>query len=221
MIHITCSIMLCRFARSKGNPDDSGHMEPSRFSARRGCGLSLRLGPVREPNESKRPVEFVGTAESIDVYRTEARGKQKVQSLGSRRPSSLTLDVTGRYLFAVNEIDTFQGLPTGSVESYAVDPGSGHLTLISRKPLSLSATMPTGLALSPDGRVLVVAVYGGGLYNVASCRFQWRDWRRSLRSLKRLARAFTGIGNRQHIHIRSCSILPAGFSSVPTTVQIA
>ena len=56
--------------------------------------------------------------------------------------ATLTLDITGRYLFAVNEIDEFQGLPTGSVESYRIEPSAGHLGLISRVPLSLSATMP-------------------------------------------------------------------------------
>ncbi len=113
-------------------------------------------------------IEYVGTAESIDVYRTDAGRKRKLQSLPSPHPSSLTLDATGRYLFAVNEIDSFQRLPTGSVESYLVEPSNGHLGLISRVPLSLSATMPRQLALSPNRRFLVVAVYGGGLYNVLS-----------------------------------------------------
>ncbi|MFL6447941.1 MAG: lactonase family protein [Bryobacteraceae bacterium] len=115
-------------------------------------------------------IDYVGTAESIDVYSTEAGQKRKLQSLASRHSSSLTLDTTGRHLFAVNEIDEFQGLPTSSVESYAVEPGTGHLRLTSRRPLSLSATLPKGLALSPNGQHLVVAVYGGGLYSVLSVR---------------------------------------------------
>jgi 6-phosphogluconolactonase len=121
--------------------------------------------PVRGKQFS-RSIEYVGTAESIEVYRTEAAQKRKVQSLVSQHPSSLTLDVIGQYLFAVNEIDNFQGLPTGSVESYRIEPITGQLSLISRVPLSLAATMPRQLALSPDGRFLVVAVHGGGLYNV-------------------------------------------------------
>ena len=111
-------------------------------------------------------VEYVGTADSIDVYRREAGHKRKVQSLASQHPSSITLDVTRKYLFAVNEIAEFQGLPTGSVESYEIEPISGHLGLISRVPLSLSATLPRHLAFSPVRRFLVVAVHGGGLYNV-------------------------------------------------------
>lgn len=121
--------------------------------------------PIRA-TELSPSIEYVGTAESIDVYRTEAGQKRKVQSLPSQHPSSITIDVSRKYLFAVNEIAEFHGLPTGSVESYRMEPGSGHLDLISRVPLSLSATMPRGLAFSPDRRFLVVAVRGGGLYNV-------------------------------------------------------
>jgi 6-phosphogluconolactonase (cycloisomerase 2 family) len=113
-----------------------------------------------------RSVKYVGTADRIDVYRTEGGQKRKLQTVASRRPTSLTLDSARKYLFALNEVDTFEGLPTGSIESYRIEPETGHLKLVTRTPLSLSATMPRQFALSPDGRFLVVAVYGGGLYNV-------------------------------------------------------
>ena len=128
--------------------------------------ISASASLAMSEKESSRSVTYVGTAESIEVHRTEAGEKRKLQSLASERPLSLTLDITGQYLFAVNEIGAFQGLPTGSVESYRIEPVTEHLSLINRVPLSLSATMPKQLALSPDGRCLVVAVYGGGLYNV-------------------------------------------------------
>lgn len=143
----------------------------SRRALLRGAAAISASGPLlmkaREPNGA---VKYVTTAESIDVYRTQAGQSRKIQSLPSQHPSSLTLDITGRYLFALNEIEDFQGLPTGSVESYNVDPGTGKLDRISRSPLSLSATMPSQLTLSPDGQHLVVAVYGGGLYNVLLVR---------------------------------------------------
>jgi 6-phosphogluconolactonase (cycloisomerase 2 family) len=87
-------------------------------------------------------------------------------ALPALKHNAIALDAGGEFLFAVNEISEFQGLPTGSVESYAVEPGSGHLTLVTRAPLSLSATLPRHLALSPDGRYLVVTAFGGGCYNV-------------------------------------------------------
>jgi 6-phosphogluconolactonase (cycloisomerase 2 family) len=78
----------------------------------------------------------------------------------------LALDEARHRLFVVNEIEEFEGLPTGSVESYAVSLKTGRIELLSRRGLSLSATRPKQLAVSPDGAFLVVAVYGGGAFNV-------------------------------------------------------
>jgi 6-phosphogluconolactonase (cycloisomerase 2 family) len=57
-------------------------------------------------------------------------------------------------------------LPRGTVEAFHVDPLDGRLTLVGRTPLSLSATHPRHLALSPDGKLLAVAAYGGAIYNL-------------------------------------------------------
>jgi len=105
-------------------------------------------------------VQYAGTNDAIEV---RARGRV-IQRVASERPVSLCL--SGNFLFAVNQIAEFQGLPSGSVESFSVDAATGCLTRVSRQGLSLSATMPKSLTVSPDGRHLVVAVYGGGSYNV-------------------------------------------------------
>jgi 6-phosphogluconolactonase (cycloisomerase 2 family) len=52
------------------------------------------------------------------------------------------------------------------VEAYGIDPSTGRLELKNRVALSLSGILPRDLAISPDGRSLVVAVHGGGAYNV-------------------------------------------------------
>ena len=59
-----------------------------------------------------------------------------------------------------------EGLPQGTVEAFHIDPFDGRLTLLGRTPLSLSATHPRHLALSPDGKLLAVAAYGGAIYNL-------------------------------------------------------
>jgi 6-phosphogluconolactonase len=66
----------------------------------------------------------------------------------------------------VNEIDTYRGLPRGAVEAFTIDVRNGRLTKLNQQPLSLSGTMPRDLAISPDGLHAVIAVYGGGAYNV-------------------------------------------------------
>jgi 6-phosphogluconolactonase (cycloisomerase 2 family) len=89
-----------------------------------------------------------------------------VQTIPSEHPTALALHPSQHFLYAVNEIDSYQGLPLGTVEAYGIDPRGGHLTLLNRQPLSLSGTLPRHLAVSPDGRNVVVALHGGGAYNV-------------------------------------------------------
>jgi 6-phosphogluconolactonase len=90
--------------------------------------------------------------------------------VASAAPSSLVLDASERFLYAVNEVNEYEGLPTGTVEAYAVDEADGSLKLVNRQKLSLSATSPRHAAVSPDGTALVVAVHGGGAYNVLPLR---------------------------------------------------
>ena len=87
-------------------------------------------------------------------------------AVASAAPSSLALDASESFLYAVNDVDEYEGLPTGTVEAYAIDGANGTLQLVNRQKLSLSATAPRHVAVSPDGRALVVAVHGGGAYNV-------------------------------------------------------
>ncbi len=65
-----------------------------------------------------------------------------------------------RVSYRAHDVDEFEGLPRGTVDVYA-----GPL-LVHRQPLSLSATRPRSVVISPDNRYLVVAAYGGGVYNV-------------------------------------------------------
>ena len=112
---------------------------------------------------------FVGTmrdSQGIHVYATDGGGWRLRQTIASESPISLALHPEGGLLYALNEISVFQGLPSGSVEAYRVDGKTGLLTLLGRQALSLSATMPRQLAVAPDGESLVVAVHGGGAYNL-------------------------------------------------------
>jgi 6-phosphogluconolactonase len=104
----------------------------------------------------------------FDLRDEELRGGQWRQAgvAASAAPSSLMLDASERFLYAVNEVDEYEGLPAGTVEAYAIDEADGSLKLVNRQRLSLSATAPRHAAVSPDGKTLVVAVHGGGAYNV-------------------------------------------------------
>ncbi|MDP9992319.1 6-phosphogluconolactonase (cycloisomerase 2 family) [Variovorax boronicumulans] len=105
-------------------------------------------------------------SKGIYVLAMRDSGWTPVQTVASANPSFLAVHPSRRFLYAINEIDTYQGLPTGTAEAYAIDANDGRLTLLNRQPLSLSGVIPAHLAVSPDGRALAVALYGGGAYNV-------------------------------------------------------
>jgi 6-phosphogluconolactonase len=113
-----------------------------------------------------------GNAKSEGIAAFDLRGGRwrRMGVVASAAPSSLALDAGERFLYAVNEVDEYEGLPSGTVEAYAIDAGDGSLRLLNRQRLSLSATAPRHAAVSPDGRALVVAVHGGGAYNVLPVR---------------------------------------------------
>jgi 6-phosphogluconolactonase len=55
------------------------------------------------------------------------------KTVGVTNPSYLAFDGTGRYLYAVNELKTFEGRPTGTVSAFAVDPVTGALEFLNRQ----------------------------------------------------------------------------------------
>jgi 6-phosphogluconolactonase len=126
----------------------------------------LRAGllPAKEPKFAY--VGTAGNADSVHVFEIAGERWRSQQVVPSRAPVSLALHPSGRTLFVLNEINEYQGLPSGSVEAYRVDDVTGQLELLGRQGLSLSATMPRQLAVAPDGKSLVVAVHGGGAYNL-------------------------------------------------------
>lgn len=131
-----------------------------------GMGTSLLAEPT---GRSQAKFAYIaakdGADEGIHTYAAGARSWHRLQTVESARPTSLTLSADRRTLYAVNEIDSHKGLPAGTVEAYAIE-ADGRLRLLNRRELALSAIHPQHAAVTPDGRQLVVAVRGGGAYNV-------------------------------------------------------
>lgn len=111
-------------------------------------------------------VALNGSSHEIGVFAIEGEHWKPTGAVASNYPSFLTLHTSERFLYAVNDVSRYNNLPTGAVEAYALDANDGSLTLLNRQPLSLSGTEPRHMAVSPDGHALVVAVHGGGAYNV-------------------------------------------------------
>jgi 6-phosphogluconolactonase len=110
---------------------------------------------------------YVASGEgSLHVFRLHGEVWTRTQQVPSPAPACVLLSPAQRTLYVANEVDVHEGLPRGTVEAFHVDPFDGRLTLLGRTPLSLSATRPRHLALSPDGKLLAVAAYGGAIYNL-------------------------------------------------------
>lgn len=110
---------------------------------------------------------LIGTytrGESLGLYRYrfdsgsgEIAGPLEVTRLSN--PSQLTLSPDGRHLFVVSEDGQEDDERSGTVSSYRVDPATGRLAPLSR--VSSAGECPTFSSLSPGGRFLFVANYGG------------------------------------------------------------
>jgi 6-phosphogluconolactonase len=79
-------------------------------------------------------------------------------------PSFLIASSNGRFVFAVNELQSFGGEASGSVTSFTVDPTTSKLEEISVQPTKGAG--PCHLTLDRTGRHLAVANYGGGNYSL-------------------------------------------------------
>ena len=74
-------------------------------------------------------------------------------------PSWLAFDRSRMHLYSANEMAT-PGTGSGSVSAYAVDRGTGQLTLLNT--VSSEGAGPAHLSIHPAGKHALVANYGGG-----------------------------------------------------------
>jgi 6-phosphogluconolactonase len=117
---------------------------------------------------------FVGTytggttgSEGIYAFRfDDATGTLTPRGLAvtTPNPSFLVASADRRVVFAVNELDNYEGATSGSVTSFAVDATAAKLSAIST--LSSRGAHPCHLELDKTGRFLGVANYTGGNYSL-------------------------------------------------------
>jgi 6-phosphogluconolactonase len=111
---------------------------------------------------------YVGTytghgSDGIYAYRfNPLKGKLSPLGLAAKteNPSFFTIDSAGRFLYAVNELDSFQNQPTGAVSVFEIDRQTGKLKLLQQ--ISSLGAAPAHLSLDKSGRYLMVANYNGG-----------------------------------------------------------
>ena len=111
-----------------------------------------------------------GKSEGIYVYRmdTESGALTLLHTVRAVNPSYVALDRGRRHLYAVNEVDQFEGKSSGAVSSFRIDPRTANLTYLNQEP-SLGAD-PCYVSLDHSGRFLLVANYTGGNVSVFPIR---------------------------------------------------
>jgi 6-phosphogluconolactonase len=130
------------------------------------CALvsSSGLLSAAEPGQL---VVYFGTythGRSQGIYRSRlelATGRLAAVELAAATPSPsfLAVDPRGRFLFAVNEIDNYEGDRTGSVSSFRIDPAGG-LTALNAQASGGAA--PCHVVVHPSGTHVLVANYASG-----------------------------------------------------------
>lgn len=93
----------------------------------------------------------------------------------AEEPVALVTHPDRRICYVLHDVGIHRALPRGYVSAYRVDnhrigDRGAQLAYLGSQPLSLSATFPRHLAISPDGQSLVVSAHGGGIFNLLPIR---------------------------------------------------
>ncbi|HZS08680.1 MAG TPA: lactonase family protein [Blastocatellia bacterium] len=135
------------------------------------CALVIAQSPDPPP-QGKATLVYIGAGgdkgKGIHLFRLQSVGTEVSQNvtlvpLGlaaeTPNPTFFELDLNRRLLFAVNEIDQFEGKPTGAVSAFSITP-TGKLTLINQRPSM--GPRPCHLALDGEARNLLATNCGDG-----------------------------------------------------------
>lgn len=85
-----------------------------------------------------------------------------------RSPAWFELSVDNRFLYAVNEIDSYGPDKSGSVTAYAIDKASGALRKLNS--VSSGGAIPCYVSIHPSGKFALVANWTGGTFSVIRIR---------------------------------------------------
>ena len=113
---------------------------------------------------------YVGTytedgTKSKGIYAYRYNGSTgEVTSLGlaaeTTNPSFVALHPTGKFLYAVNEVQNYKGPNSGGVSAFSVDPATGKLTFLNE--VASRGADPCYITVDRLGKHVLVANYTGG-----------------------------------------------------------
>lgn len=131
--------------------------------------LFATAAPAQKRVPNKPYLVYVGTytnkteSQGIYAYFFDP-GVGKLSPLGlaveSEDPSFLAVHPSGKYLYAVNEIDHFGATKSGAVSAFSIAPKTGKLTLLNQA--ATQGAGPCYISLDKTGKFALVANYDSG-----------------------------------------------------------
>jgi 6-phosphogluconolactonase len=130
----------------------------------------LSLGASATEPQKGKYLLYVGTytqdgskSKGIYAFRYDA-ATQEVTSLGlaaeTTNPSWVALHPNGRFLYAVNEVQNYNGPNSGGVSAFAIDRATGKLTFLNE--VASRGADPCYITVEQSGKYVLVANYTGG-----------------------------------------------------------
>jgi 6-phosphogluconolactonase len=126
-------------------------------------GTLVYVGTYTEPIRFGSGKILQGKGEGIHVYRLDdtSGALEPVRVVaGVVNPSYLAFDSAQRFLYAVNELKSYEGKPGGSVSAFGVAPKTGDLTFLNTRPTH--GTDPCHVLVNTKGSHVFVANFMSG-----------------------------------------------------------
>lgn len=114
---------------------------------------------------------FEGQGEGIHIYRMDpATGALRAHDTAGEieNPSYLAFHPAGRFLYAVNELKSYNGEPTGTLSAFSLDADTGRLQFINK--VATHGTDPCHVTVDGTGKYAFVANFASGSVAVLPIR---------------------------------------------------
>lgn len=130
--------------------------------------VAMTVGQPAVESTTRKYWVYVGTytgkdSKGIYAYRFDSESGTMAAiglAVEIENPSFLAVHPSGRYLYAANELDRFDGKPGGAVTAFSIDSTTGRLHLLNQVPSKGAG--PTHILLDHTGKYAFVANYSGG-----------------------------------------------------------
>src|ERR1700752_17295 len=135
-----------------------------------GLVISTVVAAAAPATRGGKYIFYVGTyteegnkSKGIYAYRYDANSAQ-ITSLGlaaeTTNPSWVALHPNGRFLYAVNELQNYNGPNSGGVRAFSLDRATGKLTFLNE--VASRGADPCYITVDQSGKYVLVANYTGG-----------------------------------------------------------